>query len=120
MIRRPPGSTRTDTLFPYTTLFRSIVSREVDDSWIINNQAYDNALSGIVIDRNSVNNVVAHNRVYRNHADGITIYESPKTLIWQNLVSANLRHGIRVRNSTNMRLYEIGRASCRVRVCQYV
>src|SRR3546814_11637542 len=28
MIRRPPRSTRTDTLFPYTTLFRSIVSRE--------------------------------------------------------------------------------------------
>src|SRR3546814_8805181 len=25
MIRRPPGSTRTDTLFPYTTLFRSQV-----------------------------------------------------------------------------------------------
>src|SRR3546814_12190484 len=25
MIRRPPGSTRTDTLFPYTTLFRSAV-----------------------------------------------------------------------------------------------
>src|SRR3546814_945376 len=27
MIRRPPRSTRTDTLFPYTTLFRSIISR---------------------------------------------------------------------------------------------
>src|SRR3546814_3878387 len=26
MIRRPPRSTRTDTLFPYTTLFRSHVS----------------------------------------------------------------------------------------------
>src|SRR3546814_2194441 len=26
MIRRPPRSTRTDTLFPYTTLFRSIWS----------------------------------------------------------------------------------------------
>src|SRR3546814_8803869 len=26
MIRRPPRSTRTDTLFPYTTLFRSLVS----------------------------------------------------------------------------------------------
>src|SRR3546814_6701181 len=26
MIRRPPRSTRTDTLFPYTTLFRSRVS----------------------------------------------------------------------------------------------
>src|SRR3546814_10458038 len=30
MIRRPPRSTRTDTLFPYTTLFRSpLSSREV-------------------------------------------------------------------------------------------
>src|SRR3546814_4379551 len=27
MIRRPPRSTRTDTLFPYTTLFRSVVLR---------------------------------------------------------------------------------------------
>src|SRR3546814_2022530 len=27
MIRRPPRSTRTDTLFPYTTLFRSIPRR---------------------------------------------------------------------------------------------
>src|SRR3546814_3757498 len=27
MIRRPPRSTRTDTLFPYTTLFRSSPSR---------------------------------------------------------------------------------------------
>src|SRR3546814_4627316 len=26
MIRRPPRSTRTDTLFPYTTLFRSIAT----------------------------------------------------------------------------------------------
>src|SRR3546814_6686581 len=26
-IRRPPRSTRTDTLFPYTTLFRSFMSR---------------------------------------------------------------------------------------------
>src|SRR3546814_17191585 len=27
MIRRPPRSTRTDTLFPYTTLFRSTIKR---------------------------------------------------------------------------------------------
>src|SRR3546814_8113856 len=26
MIRRPPRSTRTETLFPYTTLFRSVLS----------------------------------------------------------------------------------------------
>src|SRR3546814_17774020 len=33
MIRRPPRSTRTDTLFPYTTLFRSMVV--VNDYWTL-------------------------------------------------------------------------------------
>src|SRR3546814_3450106 len=32
MIRRPPRSTRTDTLFPYTTLFRSSALRFVQKS----------------------------------------------------------------------------------------
>src|SRR3546814_2763282 len=35
MIRRPPRSTRTDTLFPYTTLFRSDLdagARHADDA----------------------------------------------------------------------------------------
>src|SRR3546814_10614084 len=31
MIRRPPRSTRTDTLFPYTTLFRSKLARFYSD-----------------------------------------------------------------------------------------
>src|SRR3546814_11841180 len=30
MIRRPPRSTRTDTLFPYTTLFRSFNTLQVE------------------------------------------------------------------------------------------
>src|SRR3546814_19755419 len=30
MIRRPPRSTRTDTLFPYATLFRSFATRSRD------------------------------------------------------------------------------------------
>src|SRR3546814_11433937 len=30
MVRRPPRSTRTDTLFPYTTLFRYRVIKEVN------------------------------------------------------------------------------------------
>src|SRR3546814_6512135 len=33
MIRRPPRSTRTDTLFPYTTLFRSIRKIRADVLW---------------------------------------------------------------------------------------
>src|SRR3546814_5803443 len=31
MIRRPPRSTRTDTLFPYTTLFRSAIADTIFD-----------------------------------------------------------------------------------------
>src|SRR3546814_1631902 len=45
MIRRPPRSTRTDTLFPYTTLFRSQATqhRELSGEWI--------SLSGDVLSR---------------------------------------------------------------------
>src|SRR3546814_17106154 len=32
MIRRPPRSTRTDTLFPYTTLFRSTYQDTIDNT----------------------------------------------------------------------------------------
>src|SRR3546814_3381649 len=35
MIRRPPRSTRTDTLFPYTTLFRSPIARDVTDCALV-------------------------------------------------------------------------------------
>src|SRR3546814_9361948 len=46
MIRRPPRSTRTDTLFPYTTLFRSICNHfsavipGADDRFLINPHGY--------------------------------------------------------------------------------
>src|SRR3546814_1991346 len=36
MIRRPPRSTRTDTLFPYTTLFRSVIELGADDFAAVN------------------------------------------------------------------------------------
>src|SRR3546814_9982252 len=38
MIRRPPRSTRTDTLFPYTTLFRSTSTPTVEASPSPNSQ----------------------------------------------------------------------------------
>ncbi|MHA6494150.1 mannuronan 5-epimerase AlgG [Pseudomonas borbori] len=83
-----------------------IISREVNDSWIFNNRSYDNKLSGIVIDRSSVNNVIAYNESYQNYSDGITVYESGSNLFWGNQVMNNMRHGIRVRNSTDIKLYE--------------
>src|SRR3546814_3137933 len=39
MIRRPPRSTRTDTLFPYTTLFRSLLD-EADPGQIFADLAF--------------------------------------------------------------------------------
>ncbi len=83
-----------------------IISREVNDSFIFNNRSYDNKLSGLVIDRNSVNNLIAYNEIYKNHTDGITLYESADNLLWGNKVISNRRHGIRIRNSVNIRLYE--------------
>src|SRR3546814_14253808 len=50
MIRRPPRSTRTDTLFPYTTLFRSrfgpgetydVLVQPKDDAYTVYAQAMD-------------------------------------------------------------------------------
>ena len=83
-----------------------IISREVDNSFIFRNKSHDNKLSGVVLDRNSVGNIVAYNEIYQNHTDGITLYESGNNLLWGNRVIANRRHGIRVRNSVNIKLYE--------------
>src|SRR3546814_18151506 len=67
MIRRPPRSTRTDTLFPYTTLFRSSAlakaCRYPLNRWAamvrycenglleISNNLVENALSGVALGR---------------------------------------------------------------------
>src|SRR3546814_9457779 len=45
MIRRPPRSTRTDTLFPYTTLFRS-AEIIVRGPWVDADFPLDGALAG--------------------------------------------------------------------------
>src|SRR3546814_1099436 len=47
MIRRPPRSTRTDTLFPYATLFRSLARSELSRATRL---IADQAVSGEEID----------------------------------------------------------------------
>src|SRR3546814_9444300 len=55
MIRRPPRSTRTDTLFPYTTLFRSAGASELEtfasfeelDDWMQSSQGAARTLGGL-------------------------------------------------------------------------
>ncbi len=83
-----------------------IISRNVDDSWIIGNKTHNNALSGIVLDRQCSNTVIANNQAYKNGSDGIVISESSRNLIWNNLVSGNKHHGIRLRNSMDVRIQD--------------
>src|SRR3546814_1110588 len=49
MIRRPPRSTRTDTLFPYTTLFRSRIAQAAHAQRHVDALA-DQVAAGIVHD----------------------------------------------------------------------
>src|SRR3546814_3437051 len=49
MIRRPPRSTRTDTLLPYTTLFRSHRTGDCLGAWWIADHALDDALQRVSV-----------------------------------------------------------------------
>src|SRR3546814_6459094 len=78
MIRRPPRSTRTDTLFPYTTLFRS-VEREHETSGFVRRLLVQPALDDHV-ERGEAEaghraqhppeNGVEEQRVHQHHAGG--------------------------------------------------
>src|SRR3546814_14835687 len=47
MIRRPPRSTRTDTLFPYTTLFRSATGAPAEQSTTVRTDAVYSATGAV-------------------------------------------------------------------------
>src|SRR3546814_5166406 len=58
MLRRPPRLTRTDTLFPYTTLFRSVRRRRREDAAVI--AVADRVFGGdALVERNVVGFVIA-------------------------------------------------------------
>src|SRR3546814_3038853 len=63
MIRRPPRATRTDTLFPYTTLFRSSGSLGVSPCDIVNGGR------GSVLARDALVALVALLRLQRHRRD---------------------------------------------------
>src|SRR3546814_11685483 len=105
MIRRPPRSTRTDTLFPYTTLFRSedellgvqggtaaqTSGKPTEATWISNDS--------LILLGSSV------------RATGSCFTCSWYCQGWSS---------VRVKRWSICHFHKIGRASCRERVCQYV
>lgn len=76
-----------------------IISRDVDNSWIVGNLSFDNKGSGIMLDRLSYGTVIYANHTTENAGDGIAVLESPCAFISHNDVSRNGRTGIKVRNS---------------------
>src|SRR3546814_20188622 len=109
MIRRPPRSTRTDTLFPYTTLFRSRGGHDEQP------QVRPQRALG----------------VERQRKRGVALQTSFVRFVEQHGGNAGkLRVGLNAVREYALGdhfyprrgrgLAEIGRASCRERVCQYV
>lgn len=82
-----------------------IVSREVDDSWIVGNLSFDNRGSGVMLDRDSSGNLIYANAVFGNHQDGIVLFESSCNIVAANLLRGNRRDGIKSRNSWDIGLF---------------
>lgn len=76
-----------------------IISRDVDDSFILGNLSFDNQGTGIMLDRLSYGTVVYANVASYNRGDGFSAMESPCALVDSNLFTKNARSGIKIRNS---------------------
>src|SRR3546814_15300498 len=115
MIRRPPRSTRTDTLFPYTTLFRSMYARWAEargykTELVEESPGEEAGLKSVTI------------RVIGPNAYGWLKTESGVHRLVR--ISPFDSQARRQTSFASVWIYpvvdEIGRASCRARVCQYV
>src|SRR3546814_963056 len=76
MIRRPPRSTRTDTLFPYTTLFRS-KNLGLDQPWYSPNRFFNTLFKVMFLDLGKSNYFVADSG--SSYIKDIIIEKIPKT-----------------------------------------
>src|SRR3546814_5401241 len=160
MLRRPPRSTRTDTLFPYTTLFRSrlfemasVVSLHVPltpaTHGLVGRRQMEllgadgllvNTSRGAVLDQDALLQVLQEGSLGFAALDVLAEEPPPPTLRLLDLPNVTITPHIGgggldvleekvefiVRNLADFhegrgaREIEIGRASCRERVCQYV
>src|SRR3546814_15385316 len=104
MIRRPPRSTRTDTLFPYTTLFRSMR----DGDWA---RFEERDIPGKFLDKEG------------RPATYAMLLERADKALRDHITPALLDERMRAAKRGVERIraaIEIGRASCRERGCQDV
>src|SRR3546814_12081880 len=114
MIRRPPRSTRTDTLFPYTTLFRSPLRRAASDA---SESLRSNFEAGgrAVADAESSG---APDSAAASESSSVTA--TPPDWAKSLQRSQRVSHAVQTTAHAVRSGDEIGRASCRESVCQYV
>src|SRR3546814_18792636 len=124
MIRRPPVSTRTDTLFPYTTLFRSLERQLLDlvevDAPVVPAHAVLHGVEPLAgeVRLGAVGEMTAGGE--RHAEDGIAGLQQGEQDALIGLRARMRLHVDELAVEKLARAREIGRASCRERVCQYV
>src|SRR3546814_16284209 len=111
MVRRPPISTRTDPLFPYTTLFRAATGKRTGT---IVDVPIGKGLLGRVVDAlgNPIDGKGPIEATERRRVE----VKAPG-IIPRKSVHEPMQTGLKAIDAL---IPKIGRASCRERVCQYV
>src|SRR3546814_15911467 len=105
MIRRPPRSTRTDTLFPYTTLFRSGMLRPVVSERFPTGRMIASVRGDAPVPNICIKPFFAQSAgELQGHVEGLCCKYWRQSEV--GCRSASIR--------------QIGRALCRERVCMYV
>src|SRR3546814_18190625 len=115
MIRRPPRSTLTDTLFPYTTLFRS--SLESPISGVLELVPGEPPVLVRVQGRGEANAVIELTLLTEPPVTLATDRLSPPDLGWREYGQVD---GFVSGTDSIVTFQQIGRASGRERVCTYV
>src|SRR3546814_11052860 len=128
MIRRPPRSTRTDILFPYTTLFRSdgarrLLARPLRVAYPIVSVSQrpwscPRALSVLVERRHGLDSRAG--RLLTTRSPWFSGLPAKLRLRPGSRLAYPLRNYLAYPPRTRRTEAQIGRASCRVSVCQYV
>src|SRR3546814_17840094 len=121
MIRRPPRSTRTDTLFPYTTLFRSPVLAALEEA--------DHEARGTGELRGVLRVGATTSFAMRELIPRLPLFMQRHPSLRIDFVIADNRQDL-INEAVDValsfgllhdsRMMEIGRASCRARVYRYV
>src|SRR3546814_13665580 len=115
MIRRPPRSTRTDTRFPYTTLFRSTHGFGIEPF-----EGPASVIAPWVGGVSQIKDDPEIDRLYgelngaMDEARRKEIFAEFQAHMYDNMVA------IKAGNYGLFQVSKIGRAACRERVCRYV